>query len=168
MFCPGCGANNSIEQKFCRACGLNLELSARSLKEQAPDIERADLQRQERALEKFGAVAFTGFGVVVALGFCALIFMILKNMVFGGVNPLLGILLSAFFVFAALTLGYVFWRESLKSKREKLEMAPGRMKEISQPANRKLIEEKDFHAVPSVIEDTTELLKLERKTKHLN
>lgn len=31
MYCPDCGKTNSAEQKFCRACGLQLEQVVQSL-----------------------------------------------------------------------------------------------------------------------------------------
>ena len=39
MFCPHCGKENSIEQRFCRSCGLSLEKTAQSLAEQRPGLE---------------------------------------------------------------------------------------------------------------------------------
>lgn len=35
MFCPNCGEQNSLEQKFCRNCGINLEQTAAFVREQS-------------------------------------------------------------------------------------------------------------------------------------
>jgi hypothetical protein len=160
MFCPNCGSTNSTDQKFCRSCGLNLRESADSLLSQIPEAAFAELKRQERRLERFGSIAFTGLGVVLLLGILLVIYSILQKMVFSGENPVGGILLIAFVIFATLSLAYVVFNESLKEKREKLnprlESKPAVTAGLRMPAQ--LADGAEFEPAPTVTEDTTELL----------
>ncbi|MEQ1644854.1 MAG: hypothetical protein ABL959_15500, partial [Pyrinomonadaceae bacterium] len=103
---------------------MNLEGAAASLLEQFPDGQRTDLQREERNLERFGKVAFTGFGIVLFLGVLGLLYWIFDRMIVGDAGLLSGILLMAFIIFSALALTYVVWQESLKEKRAKLGRTP--------------------------------------------
>ena len=48
MYCPNCGAKTSIDQNFCRACGLGLEKTALSLSEQLPAKLDQSLQTAKR------------------------------------------------------------------------------------------------------------------------
>lgn len=66
---------------------MNLEQTAASMREQFPNAQPVDLQRQEKLLEKFRKVAFGGFGVVVVLVFLGLIYIILDRMIFSGIQP---------------------------------------------------------------------------------
>lgn len=79
MFCPQCASKNDSDQKFCRACGMNLEQTALSVREQSGDDVPADLTRQEKALAKFGTVAFTGFGVVICIAVLGIIYAIVTT-----------------------------------------------------------------------------------------
>lgn len=168
MFCPACSSKNSVDQKFCRSCGINLEATAASVLAQFPDGANSDLQRQERNLERFGSIAFGGFGVVIVLAVCGLIYWVASKSIMSGDSPLAGALLVAFLVFATLTLAYVILRESLNEKRQKLGVEP---KANSLPAatTGKLLEEShlDPVRVPSVVEDTTALL-IKNKTRKLD
>lgn len=166
MFCPNCGANNSTEQKFCRSCGLNLERTAESLIEQMPSAESAKLLKRERNLEKFGNIAFGGFGVVLLIAILSIIYLIITKVILSGNSVFGGILLIAFIVFAALTLAYVAFNEDLKERKQK--MNPTLKNELSEKQDTaKLLEEKPFEPVPSVTENTTDLLYAERKTRKL-
>ena len=166
MFCPNCGANNSTEQKFCRACGFNLEQTALSLLEQIPSAETGNLIKKQRALEKFGSIVFGGFGIVVALAVIGIIYWIIVKMVLTGASPVAGILLIAFLIFAALTLSYVVMNESLKEKKSKL--SPSLIKELEKGENTgKLLDEGHFEPALSVTENTTELLYSKNKTRKL-
>ncbi len=156
MFCPSCGSNNSTEQKFCRSCGLNLEQTANSLLAQFPNAQYADLQRQEKALEKFGNVVFTGFGLAVLAGILGIIYWIVSKMVVSGNQPLVGILLIAFVIFAALCLAYVIFAESLKEKRSKLNpRLSAWTSELVKP--KQLADDTAFQPAASVTEETTAL-----------
>ncbi len=164
MYCPNCGANGTTEQNFCRTCGFNLEETAKSLLTQIPTAERADILRREKALENFGSFAWNGFGLICLLGIGALLYSIFDKMVWSGKNPLVGILLAAFIVFATLTLIYVFANENLKEKKKKL--GAREQLELDAPKTTgKLLEEKPFEPVGSVVENSTELLLVENKTK---
>lgn len=162
MFCPNCGANNSTEQSFCRSCGLNLEDIAESLLEQIPSAESAKFLRKQRNLEKFGNIAFGGFGVVFLAAVGALIYWIFTKMILTGNGVFAGILLIAFIVFAVLTLAYVVLNEDLKEKKQKKN--PTLENELSEPKDTaKLLEEKPFEPIPSVTEVTTNLLFVEKR-----
>lgn len=140
---------------------MNLEGTVASLLEQFPDGARSELQKQERNLERFGAVAFTGFAIAVGLGILGLLYWIFTRMVLGKADPLAGILLMAFILFAALTLSYVVMNEHLKEKRAKLGKLPDRL-----PAAKtsKLLDESRFEPITtSVTEGTTELLKVRKR-----
>src|SRR4051794_9259781 len=121
MFCPSCGEQNSVKQKFCRKCGMNLEQTAALMQSMSPST---DHMKQARLAEKFGSVAFAGLGVVVVLGILAVIYAILDNMVLSGRRPVAGLLLVTLVIFAALSLSYVIWNEVLKEKRTKLSRDP--------------------------------------------
>lgn len=141
---------------------MNLEHTAASLLEQFPGKERLDLKKQELLLEKFGRVAFTGFGIVIAIAILSFIYLILTKMILNGTQPLPGLLLIAFIIFAGLSLGYVFWQESLKEKRQSLESKPAQ--DLQSPETGKLLSENKFTPVPdSIVENTTELLHSTKK-----
>lgn len=166
MFCPNCGANNTTEQNFCRSCGLNLEDTAKSLLTQIPSAESANLLKREQMLEKFGNFAFGGFGIVLFFAVSGIIYAIITGMILSGKNPLFGILLTAFIIFATLTLAYVVFNEDLKEKKKKLKLQT--QKELAEPKTTgKLLEEKPFEPVPSVVENSTELFPVENKTTKL-
>ncbi len=134
--------------------------------EQFPTGTRVDLDKQEKALERFGAIAFGGFGVVFGAAMLAMIYVIITKMVLSGSQPIAGVFLIAVLIFAALSLTYVIWRESLKEKRKKMETAPG-LNAYPPNSTVSLLNDARFEPVPSVTEDTTALLGVERKTKEL-
>lgn len=139
---------------------MNLEPAAQSLREQFPTGRRPDLDRRERRIEKFGALAFTGFMVVVTFAILGLLYAILDRLVFSGDNPLAGIGLMAFLIFAMLTLAYVVLREDMNEKRKKAGYDHAHTPaELQMPAvTGRLIEDKPFEPIPTVTESTTDLL----------
>jgi hypothetical protein len=174
MFCPNCGANNSTEQNFCRSCGLNLEKTAESLLEQIPTAESANLLKQKNLLEKFGNVTFGGLVTVFLLGISILVFTIYNKMILSGTNVSLGFFLIFLVIFGMLSLVYVFLNETLKKKKSLpnpvLNQETGAKvenREFEKKDTARLLEDKPFEPVPSVVEDSTELLKVENKTRKI-
>lgn len=164
MFCPNCGANNTTEQSFCRSCGLNLEPTAESLLEQIPSAESANLLRHERNLQKFGDIAMAGLGLVLLTGVGAIIYVIFNQLIWSGKNIFAGVLFIGFIIFAVLTLAYVILKEDLKERKQKTN--PALANKTGGPRDTaKLLEEKPFEPIPSVTENSTELLFAERKPK---
>ena len=163
MFCPGCGSKNSIDQRFCRNCGLNLEASSKSLVAQVPEGDRAALEISERRLERFGEFAFGGLIVVVGFGALVLLYAVLEKMVLSGDRPWAGIMLMAFIILATLSLAYVVFRESLNEKRKSMGVQPASIPEIeAAQITGRLLEERQFEPIPSATEDTTSLLPQDR------
>ncbi len=166
MFCPNCGANNSTEQKFCRACGLNLEKSAESLLEQLPTAQSANLLKHEKLIERFGNFVLGGLGVVILFGVTILIYTIIEKFLVSGTNVYFAILMVAFIIFAFLSLIFVIFNETLKEKKAKIN--PTIKNELdAKKDTAKQLEEKFFEPAGSVTEDSTEFLYTKNKTKKL-
>jgi hypothetical protein len=168
MFCPNCSAKNSTDQRFCRSCGMNLEQISSAITEQYPKGAMVDLDRREQRLERFGRIAFGGFGMVIAIAVLGIIYAIVTRMILSGTQPWAGALLVAFIAFAGLTLAYVFFNEDLKEKRKELtkRRIADPVPEPDANTNRLLNQPRAGH-VASVVEDTTELLTVENKTRKL-
>lgn len=166
MFCPNCGKENSTDQKFCRACGIGLEKTVESLMEQKLSPSQNDsLLRKRILLETFGTVATGGLITVTVIGVSAIIYTILTKMILTGSSVLFGSLLTAFIVFALLTLIYVVFRESLNEKQNKKKPSNS---ELNEPKNtNNLLEDKPFAPAASVTENSTELLYTKNKTQKL-
>ena len=144
---------------------MNLEQTTTSLLEQFPTAQRANIQKQERMLERFGQITFAGFGLVILTAIGAMIYMILTKMVLSGTNFWSGLLLIAFVFFAGLALTYVLLAESVKEKKQKLGAKPAG--EFAKADTEKLLGESTFEPIGSVTENTTELLKTESRTRKL-
>lgn len=166
MFCPSCGAKNSTEQKFCRACGLNLEETALSLVRQFPQIRGAELGAAERRLKTLGNIAFGGLGLVGLVAVIGMIYTIFVKFILDGSSVVSGIVFILLLVFAVLGLTYVILNESLKEKQRPARDASIEP-ELEAGNKATLLEEKYFEPAASVIEDTTALLEVKRTTKPL-
>ena len=93
---------------------------------------------------------------MLLLGFIALIYTIFTKMVLLGSQPLAGLALIALLIFAVLALAYVVINEDLKEKRRSRKVRPNELE--TPPITARLIEEREFTPVPTVTENTTDLL----------
>ena len=161
MYCPNCGQSNEIGQRFCRKCGLNLEVIGESILSQlnAGQVEPAD-----RRLEMFGNIVFGGLGVVGLAAVSGLIYTVVTGFILSGKGVVFGLIVSALIVFLALALVYVILNEVKKDKSAKRPMPVGEP-ELKSPETARLLETGCFEPVPSVVEDTTELLKAEIRAR---
>ena len=167
MYCPNCSQKNYNQQKFCRKCGMNLEQISTALSEQLPERNN-DIERREARLELFGNIAFVGLGIILAAGVVGILYMIITKMIIGGEAPIVGVLLANLVVFAAMALTYVVLREDLNERKKKA-------RSVSVPPSdpetdidtSKLLADPIDRPAPSVIEDTTDLLPIEKKTGRL-
>jgi hypothetical protein len=162
MFCPNCGAKTSIEQKFCRACGLGLEKISLSLSEQLPNRPDENLLSQKERLERWGVAALSVFGLGV-LG-VILYGIVYKLMVTQG-NWLSGLAMLGFLIMA----GCGILSTILFAKAKEVEQAAGKRRiQPKDPAviatpTKELLGEGHLEPVPSVTDRTTELLYAEKK-----
>ena len=147
---------------------MNLEQISAALTDQYPKGSVIDLDRREQRLERFGQIAFGGFGIVIAIAIIGIIYAVITKMILAGDQPWAGVLLVAFLIFAALTLTYVVFNEDLKEKRKALRKQPALepVAELVADTN-KLLNQPPADQVASVIEDTTELLPVKNKTRRL-
>jgi hypothetical protein len=145
---------------------MNLTDIAASFVQQFPQGAIANIHKQERMLERFGQIAFGGFGLVILAAVGGMIYMIFTKMILTGINFWSGVLLVAFIIFAALSLAYVLFRESINEKKQKLNPHLLAAERENHPAAPQL-HEGHFQPAVSVVEDTTDLLPVENKTRKL-
>jgi len=156
MFCPNCGKENAADQSFCRACGLKLGEIAQVVAEVLPSEENAALQRRVRAIEKLARAAF---GIAGAIALMSFIFAAaLYKLILFGPEVLFLASAIALAVFAMLGAGLIGYSKFFLRRG----ITDGAATPIggTSPINAtgKLIEDRPFEPVPSVTENTTDLL----------
>ena len=158
MYCPNCGTKNSIEQNFCRACGLSLEKSALSLSEQLPAKVDRSIQEQKERLEKLGVAALSvfGLGVLSLLVYGIGIKLIDKGIL--GILATLGIL-----IMLVCGLGSVILFARAKELDEKSTKRRQPNLSSGSETTKELLSEGHFEPVPTVTERTTELLTVDKR-----
>lgn len=168
MFCPNCASKNSAEQKFCRSYGMNLLQTVESLAAQFGTGHDAQTAKVENFFNQLGKFAFGGFGAVVVIGIGILLVTTFNKFIGNGSNIMIGVFLMLFLVFAALSLVYVIYNESRKDNQAlRKAVEPSNAPEIALRDTGKLLNEPTDLPIPSVIEDTTDLLHVEARTRKL-
>ena len=162
MFCPNCGANNSKKQNYCRFCGLNLQDTAKSLMNQI--VFGEDSKSLKRLSSVKWVVDFTSTALIgmLIVGIAAYLFFFDPK--FG--KDLIKISLGIFFLLKTIQeiIGYFQRRARSENKRFEPEKAA---EQFESKETAKLLEEKPFEPVPSVVENSTELFPVENKTRKL-
>jgi hypothetical protein len=102
MYCPNCGKENSVGQKFCRACGLELETIIQFLIELEPKTEAANAGKKRELFERLGLFSLSSF---LLLGFSYLFYKVIYyKLILFGAGVLEGFALAFLFVFGLVTV----------------------------------------------------------------
>jgi hypothetical protein len=72
MYCPNCGSETIADKKFCRSCGMDLQviLQAMNGELQPPSLAAAPAKSQRRQMMKYGFIALWAgllFGVLLTI-----------------------------------------------------------------------------------------------------
>ena len=111
MHCPSCGTEISTTLKFCRSCGMSLELVSKAMAEHlsadASPVAKAEtdkrvLQRMIKTMGVGGVIVFAGI-VIVVIG-RKLLHNELADLI-GGLILLAGAFIMAFALFSAMWSG---------------------------------------------------------------
>ena len=162
MFCPNCGNENSIEQKFCRSCGLSLEKAAQSLAEQLPSKLTKAQRSQKEKYERLGMIALSLFGLGI---FGMILYGVVYRVIFVQGRTWEGLGVLGFIALIACgILASIFFAQANESDKLLIKSKPKPDRELRAPSQTgKLLAESELEPVPSVTERTTELLFAEQK-----
>lgn len=162
MYCPNCANNVSLDQRFCRSCGLALDKIAESLGEQLPTTVSENLLAKKDKLEKLGVMLLSAFGLgVVALLLYGIVYriMIMQGRILWGLAALGCVILGA-----CALLSVILFQKAEELKKAATQHRLPQPAELPEPATTgKLLPEKQLEPLPSVTERTTELLFAEKK-----
>jgi len=161
MYCPNCGKPNSSEQKYCRACGLNLEDTSRSVTEQLPAALQDQRLAKRRDLVEKILLGLAGVGIT------AFVLILISTIIIAKGNVLGGIVFITFLVGMAVALMLVLYRHSLIEASAKRPLQANDSRETSlPPTTARQLADPYFEPVPSVTEPTTDLLSTTAKKQH--
>lgn len=155
MHCPRCGTTATINQQFCRGCGLNLEKIAEILGEAAavqssPPNQIVTLRERQKKFENLAGIAgLSTFGLILLT---LITIVVVKMIVVGGLLLIPGTLLILLAIGAGAMGTFQMYSKSLKAKLEEKPLPPS-----NTPLT---IGSADTYPLPpqSVSEGTTELL----------
>ncbi len=145
---------------------MNLEQTASTLADQFGSDRGVSTRSIDRFFNSLGKVAFGGFGTVILIGIGYLLITILTRFILDGSQIAFGVFLMLFVVFASLSLVYVIYNESKKDRTETKRIEPAVI-DLLAPDTGKLLSQRSQIPIPSVVENTTDLLHVEPKTRKL-
>jgi len=159
MYCPNCGTKTSIDQNFCRACGLGLDKIAVSLTEQLPTKPNLSLQQQKERFEKLGVAALSVFGLGVL---SLIIYGVVYKIIISEGDLLTALAAVGFIIMIACGLASVIlFAKANEAGQEATKRKP---QEVSSgDSTKELLTEGHFEPVPTVTDRTTELLTVEKR-----
>jgi hypothetical protein len=117
MHCPNCGKQTSIEQKFCRSCGMSLEIISKAIivHQSISDSDNPSVKDDSSTLRRMGLQLFWGI-IVLFMG--ATIVSISKKMVESDWLRLVGLVtLMAGMILAIYAVLSPLWKQSSKSSQ---------------------------------------------------
>jgi hypothetical protein len=161
MFCPNCGANNYKKQNYCRFCGLNLQETAKSLTNQIIFGEDSKSLKKLSSVKRVVDFTSTAMIGMLVVGIAAYLFFFDPK--FG--KDLIKISLGVFFLLKTIQEIIGYFQRRARSGNKRFE--PNGVEQFESKETAKLLEEKPFEPVPSVIESSTELFPVENKTRKL-
>lgn len=159
MYCPNCGTKTSIDQNFCRACGLGLDKIALSLTEQLPTKPNLSLEQKKERFEKLGVAALSVFGLGVL---SLIIYGVVYKMIISEGDLLTALAAVGFIIMIACGLAsVVLFAKAKETSQEATKRKPQDLS--SGDSTKELLTEGHFEPVPTVTERTTELLTVEKR-----
>lgn len=117
MHCPNCGKETSTDQKFCRACGMNLEVVSKAVEshQSGSDSDKPASKYENSAVRQLGMILFLG---IILLMIGAGVLSINKKMIHNDWVGLIGLLLvlggPLLSAYAAIS---PLWRQGGKSSQ---------------------------------------------------
>lgn len=162
MFCPNCGARNHRRQNYCRYCGLNLRDAAKSLTSQLVFGEDSYWAQSLGSVKRVMDLALAALAGVLIV--CAVSYFFFDVDFGKGVLKMGAVL---FFLLESLkgAVGYYQRKERSKARADKF--GRGKVEQLGAEETGKFLEEKPFETVPSVLENSTELLPVANNTRRV-
>ena len=147
MYCPRCGKDGSLDQRFCRSCGFQLDQVMELLEPQTTPVD--DQKLAQLKLRRIGSIVVMS---TITLALCAVCGAIIWAMVTGGMP--IGAGIFGLLVLIGMTSGFIFLGLS-QLKAEK----PGSQTALdTNQTTKSLLNQPTLNVPPSVTERTTNLL----------
>lgn len=162
MFCPNCGIESEINRKFCRSCGMSLEVISHVLTGQFPSAQTGDGVVESEQMFKSDRQKVKRIGFITLLcGFFLAATLAILGGAFGNLDSQLGNFIGSLAGMGGVVLmtgiGIIIYSLFLP----KLSALPKTHQQTSlPPAQQPVNLRPDYNRVPvsSVTENTTELL----------
>lgn len=161
MHCPNCGTEATVEQKFCRSCGLGLEKVPQLIAEQLGSVGGEDVEKLQQRQQKIERSLLTAGISFVALAVLSMLAGVLYLIVTGSMPLVPGIVMLMLFIagIVAGSLGYY-------SERLKKTLSAGgsvKLKELAGTSTAELPPQSIPEPLMSITERTTNLLEPQGK-----
>jgi zinc-ribbon domain len=160
IYCPGCGAHAAADQKFCRSCGMDLQLISQSVAEHFGEIAQASESRRLR-LDHWGKlISLTGLSMLTLLFISVMICVAISN-IFGlnfedfGFNSIGPVVAPIAFLLTVVGGGMILYPQIIK------QLSISKLQQPLLPraeTTRKLSSGTQVGSMESITEHTTELL----------